>query len=285
MIAHTRPETPYFYLLPMFIVIGTIFIYPIINIFRLSLTSPEGNSFYLGNFKYIFSDSIFWTSLSHNLYLLILVPIITVLALVLALFLFEKTRGWQIHRAIVFFPYVLPIAAIGLVFSYLYQYNGIINSFLRSMGLAWMAKDWIGSQYYVIPTIMTVIVWRETGFGVVLFLARLMSLPQEVLEAAKVDGANWFQRHLYVTLPQLKSIIMFFAVIEAVSMLSWVFSYVYIISGGGPGFSSYVLEIYLWQAAFSLGSPGIASSVAVFLFIFSAVLITLNFKYIISKED
>lgn len=281
----TKKATPYLYILPTMLIIAVVFAFPILEIFRLSFSSPEGTKFSLGNFQYIFSDPVFWASVSHNLTLLILVPIILGFALLLALFLYERVRGWLLHRSIVFLPYVMPIAVIGIAFSYLYQYNGIINLFLRSIGLGSFALDWLGSPKLVLPTIMTVIIWRETGFGVVLFLARLLSLPQEVLEASTVDGANWLQRHIYITMPQLKPIIMFFVVTEAISMLTWVFSYVYVMSGGGPAFNSYVLEIYLWQSAFSLGSPGVASAIAVFLFVSSLLLIAVGYKYIVSEEE
>ena len=279
------PSAPYLFILPTIVVLGIVFAYPIFEIFRLSLATPGTGKLTVSNFQFIFSDSVFWDSLKHNLSLLILVPIILAVALLLAIFLYERIGGWLFNRSVVFLPYVMPIAVIGITFSYLYQYNGFINTFLRSVGLGKFALDWLGNQHLVLPTIMTVIIWRETGFGVVLFLARMLSLPIEVTEAATVDGANWFQRNIHIVLPQLKPIIMFFVVNEAISMLTWVFSYVYVISQGGPGFSSYVLELYLWQAAFSLRSPGVASAIAVFLLLTALVLVVLGFRYIANEED
>jgi ABC-type sugar transport system permease subunit len=281
----SHSATPYLFIFPTMAVIALIFVYPICEIFRLSLIVPGSAKISFSNFQFIFSDSIFWTSLKHNLLLLILVPIILVLALIIGIFLYERVKGWLFHRSMVFLPYVMPIAVMGITFSYLYQYNGLLNNFLRSAGLGQFALNWLGNKNLVLPTIMTVIIWQQTGFGVILFLARLLSLPVEVTEAATVDGVNWFQRNLYIILPQLKSIIMFFTVNEAISMLTWVFSYVYVISAGGPGFSSYVLELYLWQAAFSLRSPGVASAIAVFLLLAAVILVILSFRYIGREED
>jgi ABC-type sugar transport system permease subunit len=116
------------------------------------------------------------------------------------------------------------------------------------------------------------------GFGVVLFLARLMSLEKEILEAAEIDGANFWQKHFYVTLPQLSGVVEFFVVVELITMLSWVFAYVFTMTGGGPGFASTVMEFYIWKHAFAFRSPGIASALAVVLLLVTTVLIILQLR-------
>lgn len=203
----------------------------------------------------------------HNIILLLCVPIMTVLALVFALILFDQVRGWKIYRTIIFTPYILAIPVVGTTFIYLYSTDGILNEILRTAGAGFLAKDWLGNPRLVLPSIMSVIIYRELGFGVVLFLARLMSLPYELLEAAKLDGANWWQMHRHVTIPQMRSVIEFFVVVEIMTMLSWVFAYVYTMTGGGPGFSSVIMEFYIWQNAFDFQSPAIASALAVVLLV------------------
>jgi ABC-type sugar transport system permease subunit len=130
----------------------------------------------------------------------------------------------------------------------------------------------------VIPSIAFVIIYRELGFGVVLFLARLMSLDQEILEAAEMDGANWWQKHIYITLPQMSAVIEFYIIVELITMLSWVFAYVYTMTGGGPGFASTVMEFYIWKHAFAFRSPGIASALAVILLGVTTLLIVLQLR-------
>jgi ABC-type sugar transport system permease subunit len=230
------------------------------------------------NYRLVFQDPVFFQVVANNGKLLFSVPIMTLLALFLAIVLFERVRGWMVYRGIVFMPYILAIPVVGTTFVYLLGLNGIFNTLLRGIGLSFLAQDWIGSAKWVIPSISVVIIYRELGFGVVLFLARLMSLDKEILEAAEIDGANWWQKHAYITLPQMSGVIEFFVVVELITMLSWVFAYVYTMTGGGPGFASTVMEFYIWKHAFAFRSPGIASALAVVLLLVTTVLIVLQLR-------
>lgn len=261
---------PYLYLAPAATFLALVFIYPFMEIVRTSLQVPSATgtpTFGFENYKFLLGDPVFKKAVVHNLILLLSVPIMTVLALLFALILFDQIRGWKVYRTIIFTPYILAIPVVGTTFIYLYSTDGILNEILRSGGVGFLAKDWLGSPKFVLPSIMSVIIYRELGFGVVLFLARLMSLPYELLEAAKLDGANWYQMHRHVTIPQMRSVIEFFVVVEIMTMLSWVFAYVYTMTGGGPGFSSVIMEFYIWQNAFDFQSPAIASALAVVLLV------------------
>jgi ABC-type sugar transport system permease subunit len=125
-----------------------------------------------------------------------------------------------------------------------------------------------------------VIVWKELGFGVILFLARLLSLPTETFEAARIDGATFFRLHRFVTVPQLAGVIAFYVVVEAITMVSWVFNYVYVISNGtgGPGDATQVTELYIYQSAFQYSAPDLAAAAAVILFGATLVLIAAFFR-------
>lgn len=126
---------------------------------------------------------------------------------------------------------------------------------------------------------MGVIIWREVGFGIVLFLARLLSINEELVDAGKVDGANWWQRLWYVIIPQLRSVIEFYVVISVITMLAWVFSYIYTISRGGPGTATQIMELYIYNYAFRNQLPGMAAAVAVILFLVTLVLIIPIIRY------
>ena len=136
---------------------------------------------------------------------------------------------------------------------------------LGDVGLGSLAPDWLGSTHWVVPSIGGVIIWQQLGFGVVVFTAALLALPQEVSEAARLDGATGWQLQRLMLIPQIRGIIEFFVVLEAITVLSQVFNYVYVLTGGGPGNASSVMEFYIWKNGFSLGSVGIASTVAVML--------------------
>jgi ABC-type sugar transport system permease subunit len=264
------PWTPYLYLLPAAAFIVLVFVYPLIEIVRTSLQVPAatgGTTFGFTNYKFLWTDPAFRQAVVHNLVLLVSVPIMTVLALLFSLLLWDQMRGWKWYRGFIFAPYILAIPVVGITFIYLYSTNGIVNTGLEAVGLGFLTRDWLGSPALVLPSIMSVIIYRELGFGTVLFLARMMSIPTELVDAAKTEGANWFQVHRYVTIPQMRSVIEFFVVVEIITMFSWVFAYVYTMTKGGPGFSSTILEFYIWQNAFEFQSPGIAAAAALVLLV------------------
>lgn len=272
---------PYFYLLPATLFLAVTFVYPIIQIFRLSLVKTDAlglPQFSLDFYRLVLNDPIFWRSAQNNGTLLLAVPLMTVLALIIAILLFEKVRGWQFYRSVIFLPYILAIPTVATTFVYLLGRDGIVNNLLTQIGLGFLAQDWLGSQTWVIPSIGMLIVYRELGFGVVLFLAKLMSMDKEITEAAEIDGANWWQKHLWVTLPQMAFVIEFFVVVEVITMLSWVFAYVYSSTGGGPSNASHVIEFYLWKHGFYYRSPGMAAATAVILLTLTTVLIILQMR-------
>ena len=117
--------------------------------------------------------------------------------------------------------------------------------------------------------------WKEVGFGVVLFLARLMSVEEELFDAAKIDGANWWQLQRHITVPQLASVIEFFTVVSVITMLSWVFSYVFVMTGGGPGSSTMVTELYVYLMGFRYNQMSIAAAVSILLLLVTGVFIFL----------
>jgi len=260
--------TPYLYVLPVVVLILFVYAYPLVSILRYSVMSLQGTKEIfvgLANYAFLRGDFIFWKALQNNFTLLISVPVLTVLSLLIAVLLYERVRGWQFYRSLIFMPFVLPSVVIGMVFTYLLEKDGIVNSILRGLGARFAALDWLGSPSLALPTLMGIITWRELGFGVVLFLAAMLALPEELNEAARLDGASWVQEHWFVTVPQLRPVLTFFIVNEAITMISWVFGYVYVVTGGGPGFATTVLELYIWKYAFAYKAYGVASAVAVIL--------------------
>ncbi len=275
-----RPDlTPYLLVAPAVALIVLIYGYPIVRIFIDSFLSPTktgAKTVGVANYGFAVNDPVFWKSAGNNVFLLAGVPLMTVLALLFAVVLFDQIRGWRVYRTLVFTPYIMAVPVIGATFVYLYGFNGIVNTLLRDIGLGGVAQDWLGNPTLVMPSILSVVIYRELGFGVMLFLARMASIRLELYEAAEIDGAGWWARLRYVTIPQLRSVIGFFVVIELITMLSWVFAYVYSMTGGGPGFASSVLELYIWKNAFAYRAIGIASAVAVLLLVATSVLIVVQ---------
>jgi len=266
----------------MIVFIGMIFAFPVVSLFTYSLqnvsTSDATPSTFAGlsNYRYIFDDSLFIRAILNNLKLFLCVPVMVVLSVLIAAVLYDRPRGWKVYRTLLFIPYVLSIPVVGVVFGYIFEYRGVLNTALRAMGLNLLARDWLGSPAWAMPTIMFVIVWKELGFGVVLCLARLMSVSEEYFESARVDGARWWRILWHVTIPQLAPALAFYAVVELINMLSWVFAYIYVMTLGGPQNSTVVSEYYIFQQVFTNNVIGVGSAAGVVLLGIVSVLIAVR---------
>jgi ABC-type sugar transport system permease subunit len=272
---------PYGFVLPAVAVLVAAFLYPLVAVIRFSFYSGSlGNLIYVGtaNYEGLWQDPVFIGSLLNNLKLLATVPIMTVLALIIALILNAQIRGWQQYRAIVFLPYILPATSIGLTFSFLLQENGVLNTQLRRWHLGALAQDWLGSATHVVPTIGGVIIWQQLGFGVVVFAAALLAVPQELIEAARIDGATGWQIQWSILLPQIRRLIEFFVIVEAITVLSSIFTYVYVLTKGGPADASSVMEYYIFDNGFDNGAIGVASAAVVVLLLLAGVLIVIYLR-------
>jgi len=281
---------PYLYLAPALFLIFFIYAYPLLQLARLStqkvITYDKTHYIGLANFRLLATDPAFRFALGNNLRLMLGVPILIGLSIFFAALLYDRMRGWKLYRALVFLPYVLAIPVIGIAFSYILRLNGPVNNMLRVAGLGGITLDWLGNPHVAPWILLGVIVWKELGFGIILFLARLLSVREELYEAAELDGANWWQRVWYVSVPELRSVIGFYAVLESITMLSWVFAYVYTMTGGGPANGTLVLEFYLYRKAFGIGQGGrqigVAAAVSVILLV--AVFVFLTFQSLLRRR-
>ena len=269
---------PVVWIAPALAVVVFVFGYSMVELAKTA--SKYDGAWTFANFQVTWSDPSFKTALTHNVRLLLAVPVLVLLSLLLSVLLYEGLRGWRFHRWAIFLPFILPIPVIGVIFGQLLQFNGFLNQGLRAVGLGGLAQDWLGQPRWALWTMTAVIIWRELGFGVILFLARLLAVPTELFEAAKIDGARFFRLHRYVTLPQLASVIAFYVVVEAIVMVSWVFNYVYVMTNGqgGPGDATQVTELYIYQTAFQYQSPEVAAAAAVMLFGATLVFIVVFFR-------
>jgi ABC-type sugar transport system permease subunit len=267
---------------PTLLVILVVYLYPLLQNVNYSLRnlSVPGRPFSgLRNYLLMFHDPIFLISIKNNFILIFLiVPVLVLVALLFALPLFERVRGWKFYRGTVLLPYITSITAVGLFFSLFFQGRGMLNTFLRLIRLDSLVVDWLGSTRFALPAIMLVIVWREFGFGTMLFLARLTTVSEELFDAARIDGANRLQRLFYIVIPQLATVIEFYVFIMIVTMLSWVFNYVYVMTLGGPARSTYVTELYIYLEAFKMNRMGVAAAVSIVIFVVTAVLAFGSFR-------
>lgn len=274
--------SPFLYILPSLVFLAFIFIYPVIQNFQRSFFRfAGGKSIFLGfdNYKYLFlKDTITHKAVLHNFQLLMVIPILLVLAIFFAVLISERIRFAKVYQTLLFIPFIISIVVVGVVFSRLLRLDGIINFILNNIGLGILAKDWLGRPQYAIYAVMFVIIWKELPFGIILFLAGINNINKDIIEAAKIDGANWFQTLIHVTIPQLKNIINFYVVYNVMVVFAWVFTYVFVLTNGGPANATTILELQIYNFAFKKNLMGMASALSILLFLLIFVFIYLRFR-------
>lgn len=288
MRTHSR-LAPWLFTGPLILLLLFVFGQSLVRVVEFSFKMVRGiDGPWIGfrNYRLVLGQPLFWESVGHNLLLLLAIPVMVALSLLIALLLYERVRGWKAYRTVLFLPYILAIPIIAVVAKQMLQLEGPVNEVLRALSLDFLALDWIGSGDVALWTVMLLIIWRESALGVILFLSRLLALDESLVEAARIEGANWWQRAWHVLIPQLRGVIEFFAVVSAITLLTAVFAYVYMIGGGrgGPGTSTMVVELYIYNALTRQSLPGVAAAVSVMVFLVAVLLIGLLFRLRRSEE-
>ncbi len=259
------------FVLPNFLGFALLTLVPVLALFYLSFTDWNvfGQANWTGttNLRRLWNDNGFWTALRNTLYYTgVHVPVTLVLSLALALLLNTKLRGARFFRTAAFFPYITSIVAVAAVWNMMFSpETGPINQLLGAVGVA-DPPGWTTSTTWSMPSVIVVGVWRDLGFYMLLFLAGLQTVPAELYEAARIDGANAWQRFRHVTLPGLRPTTFFVTVILTIGSLK-VFDIILVLTNGGPGQSTLVLSQYIYQKGFVQNQFGYASSVSVVLFL------------------
>jgi ABC-type sugar transport system permease subunit len=281
--------TPYAFLaLPVIIYLIWI-IGPTIYSFYLSLTRWDGLSApqFIGfrNFKHLFQDEVFYISLSNNIeWIILFMTIPIVLGLTLAMVLNRDVPGAKGYKAAFFMPMVLSLVVCGLVWSWLYApHSGLINSVLRRIGLEELATGWLSNPKVVMESVIAVAVWRQVGYVMVLYLAGLQSVDQNLVDASEVDGANAFQRFFHVILPQLAPVTVIVIVISIIDSVR-AFDLVSVMTRGGPFNQSSVLANYMYIEAFNNYRMGYGAAISVIIFIIAFMFIAFYLSRIAKEE-
>lgn len=271
-----KKRVPYMFMSPALIMISIVFLYPIISVLIDSFFQISGQKrTYAGiqNFRVLLENDLFWKSLINNMKFFICVPILIILGIVFAVLLYNRIPGWKIYRVLLLVPYIFSIAVTGIIFDCILRENGLFNILLEKIGLGHLVQPWLGQTSTAVYAIMAVIVWKEMGFGTMLILARLLSVDESMVEAARLDGAGIFTITRKILLPEAKPVISFYFVLCMINMLSWLFNYVYVMTKGGPVNSTYVMDFYIYQLGVKFVNYGMASALAVVLLIITFLLV------------
>jgi raffinose/stachyose/melibiose transport system permease protein len=225
-----------------------------------------------GNYRRLFTDSVFWSSFWHNVLLILAMAVVpTVLGLVVAAALFDYLgkrfgpRTASVLRACLYLPQVMPLAVMGVVWGWiLAPEGGVLNSALRDVGLGSLAHDWLGDPKTALYAIMGVLVWIQIGFPLVVFMAALQRIDPVLYEAAELDGASWGRRLRHVTVPQIHPefyVVLLMCTIAALKA----FAPIYVLTRGGPGISTDIPSYYSYQNFFEKTQVGYGAAIATVL--------------------
>ncbi|RYV52107.1 carbohydrate ABC transporter permease [Pengzhenrongella frigida] len=259
------------FILPNFLGFAVLTLVPVIALFYIAFTNWNafGTADWVGlaNFQRMVGDKSFLVALSNTVYYTVFhIPLTLGLSLALALLLNRKMRGVAFFRTAAFFPYVTSIVAIAVVWNMLFSpESGPINQFLTMVGVS-NPPGWTTSADWSMPAVILVGTWREMGYYMLLFLAGLQTIPPELYEAARVDGASAWQRFRNITVPCLRPTTFFITVMLTIGSFK-VFDLILVMTNGGPGQSTLVLSQYIYTKGFVENQLGYASSVSIVLFL------------------
>lgn len=259
----------FLFVLPALALVVVFRIVPLIWGLGYSFTDYNGmaqpNFIGLDNYVAIAHDPVFLDSLTNMLILLATLPIWIGLPLVLAILIHQGVPGGKLFRAVYFFPAVLSSVIVGAIFNVLLRYDGSFNAFLKSIGLS--AVDWLGNSSTALFSLIAVQLWATFGMTLLIFLAGLSTVPSDMLEAAKLDGAKLLQTWWYIVIPSIRPIIEFAAVVTTIGMLTSMFGLIYVLTAGGPGTSTTLPEFLIWLEQGRMNRPGYASAISMVLFL------------------
>ncbi|MFC3523668.1 lactose ABC transporter permease [Marinococcus halophilus] len=270
------PKTfPYILVFPAVLLFVVFTVYPVISSFLLSFQASEGGVMsFVGfqNYIRLFNDGLFYQSLINTFTILIIqVPIMITLAILLAVMLNSALIRFNgFFRVSFFLPSVTALVTASIVFIILLDGNyGIVNYVLSTIGLE--KVSWLNDPFWAKVSIMLVVTWRWTGYNMVILLAGLQNVSQDLYESASIDGAGKVRQFFYITLPQLKPVILFTVVLSTIGTLQ-LFDEPYILTNGGPNNSTLTVIMYLYDQGFRYFDFGYASAIAYVLVIIIAVL-------------
>ncbi len=285
-----RSLTPYLFLLPALVVLGIFVVYPILAVIYYSFTDYDivRPPVWIGldNYEHLIGDKTFWLALAHSIVYLLVTPILIVLSIILAIIVNRGLRGIHIYRALYFVPAVSGSIAIGLSWRWLFERNGFINSILETLGIIQEPVQWLATPSLTLPIAMMLTIWAGIGYYSVIFLAGLQNIPDELYDAARIDGCTDFQKHRYVSLPGLRPQIVFVAVISSLAALK-VFDEIYVLTNrtGGILDSGVTMVFYLWKQAFQLSHAGYASAIAIALLAITLVFSIVNVRLLERRTE
>ena len=265
-----KKYTPYLFLLPAAAVLIVFFFIPFFQTFGLSFfdySSSLYNPNFVGADNYIklFKEPVFYKVMFNTfMYLVIAVPFLVTFPLFLAILINQKIRGITLYKILLYLPVIVSIVVAAIAFKWLYAGQGILNYILSLFHIKTIG--WLVDTKWALFSVALVTIWKGIGYYMMIYLASLMSVPQDLYEACDIDGANFITKHLTVTIPHIMPTIALVSTISTISAMK-VFAEIYVMTKGGPLNSTKTIVYYIYERAFENLDLGYASALAVVLLV------------------
>ncbi len=255
---------------------GIVLSIPAVLLVAALLGVPVGQAVYYSTwigpstYRSTFTDPIFWRVLENNGLLLLAVPFAIGIPLAIAALLNEHVRGWRFFRSVYFLPTAISWVVVGMFALRFFSASGVLNQLLHRVGFGTFATDMLAGERSALAALAITFIWSMVGTNTIIFLTGMATLDPTLIEAAKVDGLNRWQIFYRVTLPLLTRFVQFSFVITVISAFSALFSLIFVMTGGGPGFGTTTLEFFVYQTGFQQVQFGTGALYGIILFVIMA---------------
>jgi len=254
------------------------------SVFKWIGLEPLTNFVGLKNYQRAFTDPVFLRAMQHNLFFVVASILVQLpIALGLALLLNRPIRGRAVFRTLVFVPYVVSEVITGVLWLLILQPDSLVDRLTESVGLGSWVQLWLADQEVVLWTLLVILTWKYIGFAILLLLAGLQNVPDELYEAAAIDGASWWQTQRRITIPLLGPTIRIWIFLSMIGALQ-LFDVVWIVTGGGPANASATMATYMINVGFYRSQFGYGSAVAVVLFAISFVAAFIYQRFVLRRD-
>ena len=274
-----KKYTPYLFLLPAAAVLIVFFFIPFFQTFGLSFFDYSSSIYHptfngLDNYVKLFKEPVFYKVMFNTfMYLVIAVPFLVTFPLFLAILINQKIRGITLYKILLYLPVIVSIVVAAIAFKWLYAGQGILNYALSLVHLP--PINWLIDTKWALFSVAVVTIWKGIGYYMMIYLASLMSVPQELYEACDIDGAGFIRKHLTVTIPHIMPTIALVSTISTISAMK-VFAEIYVMTKGGPLDSTKTIVYYIYERAFENLDLGYASALAVVLLVIVMIFSLIN---------
>ena len=282
-----KKHVPYLFIIPAIIMLALFFFLPFLQTFLLSF-QDYSNDIYnptfigLNNYKLLLHSKEFYQTLFNTfLFLIMVVPILTILPLIVAIFINQKIKGISIYKVLIYLPVVVSIVVVAIAFKWLYAQDGILNYLIQSLGFNRIG--WLTDTKFAMLSVALVTIYKGIGYYMMIYLAALMSVPKDLYEVAEVDGANSFIKHLTVTVPHIMPTIALVITISSISALK-VFAEIYVMTKGGPLNSTKTIVYYIYERAFENLDLSMAATASVVLLVIILIFSIINVTFFENKR-